>query len=264
MFSWLGQGNRRPTAATVMERAIILQQLLAKGMSLPPPDQIGSIMAKWTDQERSGFEQRCRLLYKGQVEKLESIGLWKKMESEEPAFLEAGPLELSPQAQIDAMWLAESIGCLLWALNRMGELPAYDQEMGLNSIKASPDESVRDLLSAAQLRSQREIDKQRDVAEFWHWRCRTRQLIESGQMPERLKNGMTINEVISMAAKKGGDERDFVPIDGDFPAFGKPFRDLSDEEFLRIRSISQERHKALNWLCGYAPRNCWSDTPTNT
>lgn len=83
-------------------------------------------------------------------------------------------------------------------------------------------------------------------------------------MPERLKNGMTINEVISMAGKRGGDERDFVPIDGDFPAFGKPFRDVSDEEFLRIRSISQERHKALNWLCGYAPRNCWSDTPTNT
>jgi len=25
-----------------------------------------------------------------------------------------------------------------------------------------------------------------------------------------------------------------------------------------------ERHKALNWLCGFAPGNRWDETPTDT
>lgn len=264
MLSMFGRGNRRPAATAVMERTIILKQLLVKGISLPPPDQFGLIAANWSNQDRVKFDHECRSMYAIQVEKLKGSGLWNKMESEERRFIETGPYELSPQAQIDAMWLAESIGCLLWALGRANELPAYDEETGLELIKGPPDETVRDLLAGAQLRPGREIDEQRDLAELWHWRCRTRQLIESGKMQWELPQGMTIDEVIEMAAHKAGEAHRFVPIGRDFPAFAKPFRDATDEEFLRLQSIAQERHKALNWLCAYAPGNRWSETPTDT
>jgi hypothetical protein len=31
-----------------------------------------------------------------------------------------------------------------------------------------------------------------------------------------------------------------------------------------VGSITEERHFALNWLCGYAPDNDWDATPTPT
>ncbi len=48
------------------------------------------------------------------------------------------------------------------------------------------------------------------------------------------------------------------------PAFGKPYREITDQEWGQVRSISLERHRGLNWLCGYAPENRWEKTPTGT
>ena len=53
-----------------------------------------------------------------------------------------------------------------------------------------------------------------------------------------------------------------APVDGDFPAFGKAYRDLDDDEYARATSIALERHRALNWLCGYA--SDWDNVPTDT
>ncbi len=50
----------------------------------------------------------------------------------------------------------------------------------------------------------------------------------------------------------------------DFPVHGKAYRDLSVEQWAQCRSITTERHFALNWLCGDAPENRWDETPTST
>jgi hypothetical protein len=247
-----------------MERAIILRHLLVKGISLPPLDQLGLNTANWSAQDRVDFELECRSRYAVQVEKLQGSGLWDKMESEEHLFLEAGPYDLSPQSQLDAMWLAESIGCLHWALGYASELPAYDKETGQEIINGAPNESTRNLVASAKLRPVNDIDVQRDLAELWHWRCRTRQLSESGHKFAELPQGTAITDIVKMAANKAGETQNFVPIGNDFPAFEKPFRDATNHEFLQLQSIAQERHKALNWLCGYAPGNRWSETPTDT
>jgi hypothetical protein len=55
-----------------------------------------------------------------------------------------------------------------------------------------------------------------------------------------------------------------APIDEDFPAFGRAYRDLSPEQWSLANSIAVERHFALNWLCGHARGNRWSATPTDT
>ncbi|HLW51729.1 MAG TPA: hypothetical protein VKW06_02710 [Candidatus Angelobacter sp.] len=84
-------------------------------------------------------------------------------------------------------------------------------------------------------------------------------------MPAELPRGLTIGQVITGAAKLAFDNREIpAPIGGDFPSFDKAYRDLTCEEFAFATSIAQERHKALNWLCGLAPGNRWSATPTDT
>jgi hypothetical protein len=190
------------------------------------------------------------------------------MESEERRFIQAGPRDIQPQAQIDAMWVAESIVCLYWALNRVGALPAYDQETGPEIIGGrigrTPNESAKELVASAQLRPPEAIDGQRELAELWHWRCRTHQLIGQGHNFAGLPDGLTIDEIIRMASARAEKEGFFVPIENDFPVFGKAFRSATEIEFLALKSIAQERHKALNWLCGYAPGNLWSKTPTDT
>jgi hypothetical protein len=71
--------------------------------------------------------------------------------------------------------------------------------------------------------------------------------------------------VIELAAAKAATDGAFAaPIGSDFPAFGKAFRDLSEIEFAIVASIAQERHRAFNWMCGYAPGNRWDETPTGT
>jgi hypothetical protein len=80
-----------------------------------------------------------------------------------------------------------------------------------------------------------------------------------------LAGGYTIDQVIEVTATKAAERGDLpYPIGSDFPAMGKPYRDLSSEEFAMLTSIAQERHKALNWLCGFSPSGRWADTPTGT
>ncbi len=76
---------------------------------------------------------------------------------------------------------------------------------------------------------------------------------------------MTRDDVVKMAAHLAAEKGDIPAVIGnDFPVFGRSYRDITSEEFAVVTSIAMERHKALNWLCGYAPRNRWDETPTDT
>ena len=108
------------------------------------------------------------------------------------------------------------------------------------------------------------MSKARDVAELWHWRSRTRQLQESGRDVE-LPNDLTLADVIRMAAENAAAARLFEKaMEGDFPALGLSYAHLTGDQWAEVTSIAMERHKALNWLCGYAPGNKWEQTPTET
>ena len=264
MLSWFRKEKQRPTASTAMKRVIILRSVFVKGFSTPPLHQLALITSQWSEEDRRSFDEDSRSLAADQIGKLQASGLWKEMEEDERAFIQVVPSEMSPQAQIDAIWLPEPVLCLRWALTHLEDLPSYDEQASEETMKGTPAETVRELLNGSQLRAAAEIDRQRDLAELWHWRCRTRQLIESGKMPEKIAGGITIEEVIRETATRGGEEYKFTVIGGDFAIFGQPFRDATEEEFSAVHSIARERHKAFNWLCGYAPGNCWSKTPTGT
>ena len=108
------------------------------------------------------------------------------------------------------------------------------------------------------------------MAEHWHWRSRTRQLTESGfeidpDMEEFRKSGFKcLDDIVRFSANQADAEGLHPTVDQDFAVNGKAYRDLQPEEWWEVRSITMERHFALNWLCGYAPGNRWDETPTET
>jgi Domain of unknown function (DUF4272) len=257
--------NVPPDAAAVMKRAIVLKHLFVKALATPPSEYLTPLMESWSDDERKKFNTEAQSQYARQIDRLREGGLWDEMGQNERDFMQAGPIEVSPQALIDANWLGESTVCLLWALGHVSELQPYDQPAKPELTNELPAKPFQVLIENAVLRAGDKIRKQRDLAELWHWRARTRQLRESGRVPQVLSEGLTIERVIQMAATKAAEDGAFkTPIGNDFPAFNKPYRDLTRDEFSIATSIAVERHRALNWLCGYAPRNRWADTPTDT
>jgi hypothetical protein len=85
---------------------------------------------------------------------------------------------------------------LLWALKIIPELLPYDQEASHELVNALPANSVEDLIKQAHLRPQEEIKKQRNIAELWHWRARTRRLQEEGYLFQ-LPGGYTIEQILA-------------------------------------------------------------------
>lgn len=247
-----------------MARAVILQYRFVKGMATPPPDTILRCKKIWTQQEWQKFVTQTASRNNAFVHTLRTSGLWDEMEALERSFILAGPDDVSQQDLLDSSWLSESIVCLLWALGYLSEIPPYDQQADPELTKKIPKEPIEVLLRNATLRSSQLIEKQRELAELWHWRSRTRQLQESGQ-DIALPNNYKIEDVIRIASSHAvADGINRSPIESDFPALGKPYHKLSDEDFSQVTSIAVERHRAFNWLCGFAPKNCWTDTPTDT
>ena len=180
----------------------------------------------------------------------------------------------SRQEQIDSAWRANSLGVILWALSQYDELPPWDTQF-------TPQETIKPLnlfspsgafLEKVSLRPEAEIEKARDLAELWHWRSRARRFQEEVLQPEKgspgkeglqQEGGADLGKAVKNAVAKAFETGDIhEPINGDFPAFGKAYADLSAAEYSAATSIAIERHHALNWLCGYG--NDWDTVPTVT
>ena len=167
--------------------------------------------------------------------------------------LVARPLGGWPEAEVvDISWRKESLGVLLWALSCLVEMPPYDREF--------PDQvhlegigwllPVREFLERAALRPLEELLHAHEVAELWLWRARATRM---QQAQPRLAKRYNLLQIIREAAAKGHESGDIPPpIAGDFPALGRSYARLKDQDRAVARSIAEERHFALHWLCGEA------------
>jgi hypothetical protein len=247
-----------------MRRALIPKHLCLKGFATPPPDSLSQMMKKWTQGERNDFVTNYSNLYGFEIARLRKDGLWDIMESQERDFMQVGVMKVTMRDLIDAAWLAEPAFCLLWSLGGVGELPPYDRQADPRAMNHLLEESAEVLAKSATLRLSGELMRQRELAELWHWRARTRQLQESGQKLPPLPGSMKLADVIEKTADRAAKDGVFpAPLGNDFPAFGKPYRELTPAQFSRATSIARERQRAFNWVCGYAPGNKWSATPTD-
>jgi hypothetical protein len=247
-----------PELDAVVARATILEGQLAAGAALMP------FLAARDDAARAREAVSAAARRSELAKWLVAKGLWSRMTDTERRFVEAAPHRVPPQDLIDVSWSAESLRVLLWALGHVEALAPYD-------VQSEPPREGRSFFStgdgppaASKLRDRREIERARDVAELWHWRSRTRELQED-RTEVQLPEGETLDDVVRVVAMRAAQDGVFpFALADDFPVFGRPYREASPDEWASLGSIALERHKALNWLCGYAPGNRWDETPTDT
>ena len=253
-----------PHAADVARRAAIIKHQVVYVMSMPPPQIVAEISRTWTQDERAQFDNDLEKGRHRVIDGLRSCGLWKHTSPSERQIFEQPVRDLTEQQRIDTSWHAEAVHCLVWALDLFDEIPGYD-------IQTDPDiilplistSEVTEFCRSTTLRERAEIDEAREIAQLWHWRSRTRELQQQGYKPRKGQPSLDtiVREVALRMAASG-----MLPgtIDEDFPVLGRAYRDLSEADWVMVRSIAIERHFALNWLCGYAPGNKWDETPTDT
>ena len=192
-------------------------------------------MARFRLRSRSQVVERCQSL------RSEVSAALSRLPSQEPDV-------------VDAVWRGEALGTLLWSLHVL-ELPPYDRPF-------DTDEVVQANAAAGELRDPDELELERDSARLWHWRARTTDLQQSGelQLPSRYSS---FDQLIAATAMRGHEEGLLpVPIRGDFPAYGKVYRHLTTEQHAEAHAIAAERHHALNWLAGEG--TTWDDVPLDT
>lgn len=267
---WPFKRVSRPTAQMAAQRLVILKHVVNYTYSAPPRAMLAEIMAKWDAAERDEFERDAVRIREEMCRTLKKEGLWARLSPKERSLCGHTIVTFTERQQLDSIWRLESAQTLMWALGMVTQLPPYDTLAKTEVLQSVPTEETMGFVRGARLRNVKEIDEARDLAELWHWRSRTRELIENGEKfrPNEALKSIGVNcfeDIVRMAAHqsaKGGSLP--PPIADDFPARGKAYRDLTDEEWSDVRSITMERHFALNWLCGYAPRNRWDETPTDT
>lgn len=174
--------------------------------------------------------------------------------AQELALLSHAPAEWEHQDVVDAIWRGEALGTLGWALGLV-ELPAFDMAFDHVAVARGLD------LDTAKLRSGDELEHAREAARLWHWRARTALLHAQGEL-ELPARWSSFDQLVATAAMRGYEEGLLpAPTRGDFPALGKIYRHLDEEQRALLLSIAAERHYALEWLTG---DDAWDEVVTDT
>jgi hypothetical protein len=122
-------------------------------------------------------------------------------------------------------------------------------------------EPVKKFIRTARLRPEAGMRQARDLAEGWLWRARTTQIQkEPAKYPP--PPGWTFEKIIEAAAAHWEAHGAFTARERDYPACGKPYARLTEDEWQDCRSIASERLHGLNWLCGRSQD--WDRVPTDT
>lgn len=184
-------------------------------------------LLKWTDQE--AIEEHLSEAEKHLLQK--SLGSW------------------SERAVISVGWRTESLGTMLWVLNRLDDFPDYDTQFEPDDVIPPLDifNSTIDFIWTATLKNDKVLQARRDQAELWNWRSRARELESMGVKPPE---GVTFSEIIRLTAERAYTNGHIPePINGDFPTFNKAYAELDDDEYALVSAIAYERYSALNWVC---------------
>lgn len=257
----------RPAAQDAARRLVILHHvILAPVVLMTRASRLGLENAAEGERAQiAAFLESQRDLF---WSKLRERGLWEFLAPSELELAKENGATMSDQQIVNASWRAESANVLAWALGLRDEIGPYDRQT--EPWRMNLDTDVAAFIASAKLRNPEEVEKARDLAELWHWRSRTRQLIEMNRplMPTRglKKQGFhSYDDIVRHTARRAFGMGDLPePINEDFPVKAKAYRDLTTDEWAEVRSITMERHFGLNWLCGHAANNEWDETETST
>jgi hypothetical protein len=259
-----------PDSQEVAARALVLRTVAVHALATPPSHVLEPIMSGWSWLDRQKFRWESRRLARQHWNPMKQAGLWDRLSPRELALAETTAVTMDQMQHVNASWRIEALLVLLWALRHVDSLPSYDTQVDHEILKTFAPASLRVYVETAQLRPALEIETKRDEAELWHWRSRTRELHERGTAADlspdiRAPGIETFDDIARMTARAIAEKGEGPEIvDEDLAVSGKAYRDLTPEAWATVRSITVERHFALNWLCGHAPDNDWDETPTDT
>jgi hypothetical protein len=266
LFDFIGgKKDKFPSQDIVARRALCLGALIMRGVFEQGVQQFHE-MELTADALVMVREKHAELV--GNVKRwLSDEGLTQHQSDEEKRLFSISVGQWEHQDIINVSWRTQSLAVLLWALSVIDAIPPYDEEIDDKPIlkKIELFKPSADFFVKIKLRNKEQLEKARSVAELWHWRARTTQLLNLNSLSYESDTGagLTFKQVIKIASEKGSEAGDLPkPMDGDFPAFGKAYKYLDEHEYSLATSISMERHFALNWLCGYSAD--WDETPTDT
>lgn len=267
---WFRKKKGPPSREAAARRLLALKYVVSYALLVPPRGALEEMMQQWSAAERETFVDEAPAKRDRFWERVRECGLMEELSAWERELAQATPVSMSFQQQRQATWRLEGVLVLMWSLGLVDELPPYGTLAGRSLLRSVPSADPGAFVETATLRPREEIEKARTTAELWHWRSRTRQLMESGQIlkPDvKMKAAglHTFDDIVRRTAivshQKGTIPE---PVEEDFPVMGKAYRELSPEEWAEVQSMTFERHFALNWLCGRAPNNDWDRTPTST
>jgi hypothetical protein len=258
-----------PSNKEAFARLMILKGLIIH-VTNTPESAFSEQYIKWSKQEQNDFDQKSRQQSEALMNNLKELGAWRYASPQEIMLFQAYSINMDKQKRIDAIWRKECAIILIWALGLRDTWPNIDQETTPEILGIIPEQKIGLFSPLPKLRPQKEILGKRSILETWHWRVRTRQLIEEGTpFPSDEKTSkagfFSYDDVVRFTAKAFYNEGGLTEIiDDDFVFGGKSFRSLDTNQYQLARSIISEKHFALNWLCGKAPGNRWDETPTDT
>ena len=184
---------------------------------------------------------------------LDSSGIFPHLSVKEKMLMASIPGLWDEKKIIEYSWRSEALGVLLWALEIEENILPYDTRFdnpdSLDKIPLMKDPS--DFIKNSKLRDRKLIGKTRFTAQMWQWRAKASLMQKEART--RLPVGSDFPQMIKTTAERAFAMKNIpLLIDGDFPAKGKPYRDLDNEDLAILGAIARERFSALNWLSSYS------------
>lgn len=200
--------------------------------------QVSRRMVKWLEDEGVNFE----LSFSERILMGKPLGAWEPGES------------------LRAVWRQESLATILWSMGLLPQIPSYDELVNQEELlKLVPvNRATTEFIAFAKYRPNVEIAHGRKAAEIWHWRSKIYQM-QADPENYRPPVGATYESIIAIAAEMGELNGFYQRNNGDFPACGRPYRELSEESWSLLHGIAIERLYGFNWLCGYGED--WDHVP---
>lgn len=186
---------------------------------------------------------------------LRSTGSDAELEPPERAALSARAGTLDARTVNAATWQAEGAAVLAWAIHAC-ELPAFDTEIHVDTLaRALGDKAGPGMTPPVQLRSTEALEATWKHYLTVHWRLRARM-----RRSDRVDLGAVARD--TPFGQRNMDLRGLSLSDGDLVIRGTPIARASEDDLRSCLGIAEERHRALNWLRGQAPRYADVETPT--
>lgn len=226
-----------PTAAKVARRAIALSVVSCRG----------TIEGEHADPKGTAD------LAKRSRDWLIAVGCEGELSDWERRLLDTPFGGLSERDQINASWLSEAVAVLAWALGKF-ELPGYEDQCdpaGAANSLGFLQPTKETVLDRPELREAAALREYNEFIYNLHWRLRNFSLNRRGYDFESLAEKAWGKPVLRYG---------LMIAERDLCINGAPISRADEGDWRRAVSITQERHRASNWLIGYASEDFYEVT----